>query len=164
MPELPCIEPDWYQLTRGGTGVLTTPFCINCLFSIQTGIQAGSCPLQYQAAPSWFRAYPQHTKMKASLVVQALSPESLFPTLLCTANDLQQNHSHPAQQHALPDHLFAVRSTVTQQSLLTNSQEAALTSGTLKVGWGQDGTGGSSQLLRSALPPAHLGAIYRCDI
>lgn len=72
--------------------------------------------------------------MKVSLMVQALSPESLFPTLLYTANDLQQNHFHLIQLHVLHDHLFAVRCTVTEQSPFTNSQETALTSETLRAG------------------------------
>ena len=77
--------------------------------------QAGLCPLQGQGASFWFRACPQHTKMKVSLMVQASSPESLLPALLYTANYLQQTHFHLIQLHVLHDHLSAARGTVTQQ-------------------------------------------------
>lgn len=72
--------------------------------------------------------------MKASLMVKALIPESLFPALLYTANDLQQNHFPLIQVHALHEHLFAVRGSQTAESPLARSQETALPSETLWVG------------------------------
>lgn len=90
------------------------------------------------------RAYSLHcyTLQMISSKITSISSSCIF----CMSCVCSQRHSHTAE------------------SPFTNSQETALTSETLRVGWGQDTTGGTGQLPHSVLPPAHLAAIYRCSI
>lgn len=128
----PCRDPirSWHSLQTFSPPAAVAPVAPNAwapmhwaLTSIgwlEVGPGACSAPSQVSkqvCAPSSAKELPpdpkhvpstKKKKKKASLMVQALSPESLFPALLYTANDLQQNHFHLIQLHIL--HVMCLQS------------------------------------------------------